>query len=197
MNAWIMLAVSCSAFIALGTYVLVRHLVGRKLWLWPDDEHVIGRHGNMRAHLFARSALSGGLRQSEVADLCALAATCVGELGITEICVHVLDDARYDKECSKKSNGELRTLKTRSGNKSMPLIMCRTSKFSSTLSTGSLIIHELVHYAYALKHTKHDYNHVDPQWWLPTITSLEAQSQARFVNAKIAAIRATRSQKIL
>lgn len=181
MGPYILLAVVIVCFLGAGIFALVRWLVGRRKWLWPAGERVTAQFGTFTAH-FVCTDSSPALPLPILAKRAAMGAHCLEIARTTytgvavprEFAVRLVGDETYtriyDAFYHTKSAGMLLEVERAAGDETMPLVVCKASKFHSTPLTGSLVIHELGHFIFPLNR-----EHTDPQ-----VPQLEKEAQQLF-----------------
>lgn len=188
----IILVLSLSCIVILPVVFLTRYAIGRKIWRWPKGVRVTGTHMGFTAHFIHKDVVLE-FSPEETARRAAFAAWCLEEvIGKAvvprEFVVHVLDDRTYEKtyDGKIKTNGRLVQMRRKVGSEEMNLVACRGSTFYTTPTTGSLVVHELLHASvgktdFADYGDYHDRDHSDPRVWGGTPTSIEGKSFALFV----------------
>lgn len=181
---YILLGVVIVAFLAIGLWQLITNIRGRKRWAWPTGMRATAELNGFTAHFICTEPVLHPMPIAELARRAALAADCLqfavpGKKVPKEFAVRLLTDddyrRKYDERFGTKSNGMLRSIEREAGGETMPLVVCRVGAFASTLTTGSLVIHELLHFLYA-----GDREHTLTEVWGTYEVSLEQRAQSEF-----------------
>lgn len=137
-----------------GVSWLCYYLWGRNKWNFPKGCDVVkGEYNGVTCWLvYDKSIKWTGYSKTEVAERCALGGWALGQVVTgyypSEFCVWVLPSSEYAKRVDVdgfKSNGRLLELHTKAGSRYIPMAACRFEVFETTITGGSLVVHEMLH----------------------------------------------------
>ncbi len=187
----IILVATLAVFAAMAVWAIV----ASRQWDWPEGQRVDGEYKGYKVTLIYGKDVKFAYPDRMVANACACAAWALGDswtkirtagtpsAKVLRWCVvHVLSDADYDRLYDGKiqkafpylrnmrSNGMLISMSKKLGRGNVPIAACRHAAFGSTVSHGSLVIHELIHFLMAEHDGKndivgHDYQHESSVFW--------------------------------
>lgn len=193
-------------FAIVGTFLILHYTVGKK-YKFPAGTKVDGRYKECKTVLvYGKDVKSvfGSYSDKQISNGLALALWSLQQTTKTKlpstICVHILNDDDYSKTYDApaselygkpiKSNGMfVGNVEAKWAQRvAIPLVAIRSSVFASTPKTGSLVIHEMVHWLVSKDHGKkwpdiYDAGHSLKEYWVhkDEVESLEEKAQAVFV----------------
>lgn len=193
----ILVALVLAGFAFMVIYFPLRTKKRKQIWNWPKGNKVTGTYSDCSAHVIFTNVAIVGYTDTQVAELAAKALYSTVEAckefklkpPRKEIVVHICSDEAYqrlyDSKWNTKSAGMLQRMYRQAGDEYLVLVAVRGSKYLSTLKTGSLVAHELIHYVIEINENRDfrdvaNRNHDLEKYWEQYQGSLENRARELF-----------------